>query len=79
MGYPRRRGLRESLESFAARQGVPCHVARARWRAEGLRLLHVPAGDVLAGLARIAPGVAVPTRMPDYIYDADGSDAEAVS
>jgi len=67
-----RRGLDESLEAYAARIGCTPDEARDVWRAESLRLLHVELGDFprsralnlvcRGGLARIAPGVSVPTR-----------------
>jgi hypothetical protein len=62
-----RRGLRESLEAYAARVGLPVRDARPVWRREGLRLLHVYApANAHAGLCAIAPGVAVPTRVVDW-------------
>jgi hypothetical protein len=63
-----RRDLRESLESYAARVGLPVHKARAMWRRESLRLLHVdaPDADVTSGLCAIAPGVAVHTAFVDW-------------
>ncbi len=71
-----RRGLDESLEAYAARIGRTPDEARHLWRIEALRFLRVSflvnddpalgAREVMSlvsrGLARIAPGVSVPTR-----------------
>ena len=65
---PPRRDLRESLEAYAWRCGLPAARVREHWRRESLRLLHVhaPDADVTSGLCAIAPGVAVPTAFVDW-------------
>jgi hypothetical protein len=65
-----RRGLEESLETYAARIKRTPDEARYLWRVGALEALHVPRdyshGVVSVGLCRIAPGVSVPTRAVEW-------------
>lgn len=72
-----RRGLRESLEEFAARLGVSPAAARVAWRIEGIRFLFQASVIVwrttellpelcARGLCAVAPTLAVPTRPVDW-------------
>lgn len=69
---PTRRDLREALEAYASRLGMPARALRHVWRREGLRLLHVPGyadADTTSGLCACAPGVAVETAYVDWPDD----------
>jgi hypothetical protein len=67
----KRLGLDESLEAYAARIGISSDKARPFWRVEALVLLHLypEEWDVVSGLCRIAPGVAVPTASVSWTED----------
>jgi hypothetical protein len=75
MKFPKRKGLGESLEAYAARCGVSPAEARPAWRWDGLHALlySVPSRGLAvclrayttrSTLCRIAPGASVPTRTP---------------
>lgn len=64
---PRRRGLAESLEQYAARCGVTPAEARYAWRVCGLYALGVDHTRAVPAGPRIAPGVAVPTPPPVWL------------
>ncbi len=59
LALPRRSGLVQSLEEYAAFHGVSPRDARGAWRFEGMRLLGVLGIPALDG-PRVAPDTAVP-------------------
>jgi hypothetical protein len=66
-----RRGLRESLEEYAARIGVPPEHARIPWRAEGLRLLNAQLNKQVAPdgfTSWINAGACVWEALACYVY-----------
>lgn len=64
--FGKRHGLRESLDQYAARHGVPAHHARPFWRTGAVVALGGKVGvfNVFDSICRIAPGFTVPTRNP---------------
>lgn len=70
MNFPRRINLSESLEQYASRfnPSAPIDSVRTTWRMQGLHFLNLEHEEskVMYSGARIAPGVAVPTKEQRY-------------
>ena len=79
-----RRGLRESLEEYAARLQLKADRVRITWRAQGLNALAdrpLPLEDwvphVEKSRVRIAPGVGVPCGpSPEDVIELDGEEEQ---